>query len=90
MENQKSSGLHRNSEAENTQKTWENRPKMCFMQENCRQMSRQSSVDSYSSEQNRDIIQFTLIKLPLRCILELVALQSCERMQVSLRSLFQL
>ena len=51
---QRSSGLQRNPEAENTQKTWENRPKRCFMQQNGRQMSRQSSVDSYNSEQNRD------------------------------------
>ena len=54
MEDQRSSGLQRNPEAQNTQKTWENCPERRFMQENSRQMSRHSSVDSYSSEQNRD------------------------------------
>ena len=53
-EDQRSSGLQRNPEAENTQKTWENRPKRCFLQQNGRQMPRQSSVDFYNSEQNRD------------------------------------
>ena len=56
MEDRRSSGLQRNSEVENSQKTWENRPRKCFMQENKRQMSRQSSVDSYSCEQNRDMV----------------------------------
>ena len=54
MEDQRSSGLQRSPEAENAQKTWENRPSKCFTQENSRQMSRQSSVDSYYGEQNRD------------------------------------
>ena len=52
MEDQRSSGLQRNPEAKNTRKTGENRPKRCFMQENSRQMSRQISVHSYSSEKN--------------------------------------
>ena len=55
MEDQMSSGLQRNPEVENTLKTWETRPKRCFMEENNRKMSRQSSVGSYNSEQNRDI-----------------------------------
>ena len=42
----KSSGLQWNSEVENAQKSWENRPRKCFMQENNRLTSRQSSVDS--------------------------------------------
>ena len=50
----RSSGLQWNSEVENAQKLWENCPRKCFMQENCRQTSRQSSVDSDISEQNRD------------------------------------
>ena len=54
MADRRSSGLQRNSEVEDTQKTWENRPRKCFTQENSRQMSRQSSIDSYSSEQNCD------------------------------------
>ena len=53
-EDRKSSELQWNSEAENSQKTREIRPKTCFMHENIRQMSRQSSEDSYISEQNRD------------------------------------
>ena len=56
VEDRRSSGLQRNPEAENAQKTWETRPRKCFMQENSRQMSRQSSVDSYTSEQNRDMV----------------------------------
>ena len=54
VEDQRSSGRQRNPEAENAQKTWENRPKRCFTQENSRQMSRESSTDSYNGEQNRD------------------------------------
>ena len=46
-------GLQRNPEVENTQKTWENGPKTCFTQENCRRMSRESSVDSYVREQSQ-------------------------------------
>ena len=54
VENRRSSGLQRNHEVENSLKTWENCPKMCFTQENSRQRSRESSADSYTSEQNRD------------------------------------
>ena len=54
VEDRRSSGLQRNPEAVNAQKTWKNRPKKCFTQGNSRQMSRESSVDSYYSEQNRD------------------------------------
>ena len=50
----KSSGLQQNSEFENSQKLWENRPRKCFTQGNSRQMSLQNSVDSDNSEQNRD------------------------------------
>ena len=52
----RSSGLQWNSEVENAQKSWENRPRKCFTQENnrSRQTSRQSSVDSVNSEQNHD------------------------------------
>ena len=50
----RSSGLQWNSEAENAQKSWENRTRKCFMQENNRLTSRQSSVDSVNSEQNHD------------------------------------
>ena len=50
----RSSGLQRNPEVGNTQKTWKNRPETCFMQENCGQRSRESSVDSLTGEQNRD------------------------------------
>ena len=54
MEDRRSSGLQRNSKAENALRTWGNRPKKCFMQENSRHMSRQSSVDFIGSEQNHD------------------------------------
>ena len=53
---QSSSGLHRNLKVENGQKTRENRPKTWFSRENNEQMSRQSSVDSYTSEQYRDMV----------------------------------
>ena len=53
-EDRRSSGLQWNSKVENSQKTREIRPKTCFMHENIRQMSRQSSEDSFVSEQNRD------------------------------------
>ena len=52
----KSSGLQRNPEVENAQKTRKNRSRKYFTQENNRQMSRQSSVDSVCSEQNRDMV----------------------------------
>ena len=54
LRDHKSSGPQRNSEVGNTQKSWENCPKKCFSQENSRQMSRQSSIDSNCSEQNHD------------------------------------
>ena len=50
MGDQRSSGLQRNPEVENVQKTWENCPKRSFTQENSRQMSRESSVDSYTGK----------------------------------------
>ena len=54
VEHQRSSGLQRNPEADNGQKTCNKRPKACFMYENGIQLSRQSSEDSIYSEQNRD------------------------------------
>ena len=62
MGDHRSIGLQRNSEVINSQKTWENRPKRCFTQQNSRQMSRESSVDSYTSEQNRDNTLFTTVR----------------------------
>ena len=56
MEDRRSSGLQRNSEAGNALKTWGNRPKKCFMQEQSRHMSRQRSVDFIRSEQNHDMV----------------------------------
>ena len=56
VEDQRSSGLQWNPEAENGQKTGIKRPKTCFMHENSRQLSRQSSEDSNYSEQNRDMV----------------------------------
>ena len=54
MGDRRSSELQRNSEVENGHELWENRPRKCFIQENNRQMSRQRSVESDNSEQNRD------------------------------------
>ena len=51
---QRSSGLQRKPEDENGLKTREKRYKTWFSRENDGQMSRQSSVDSYTSERNRD------------------------------------
>ena len=51
---QRSSGLQRNAEVGNSQKTKENRHKTCFTQENSRLRSRESSTDSNNSEQIRD------------------------------------
>ena len=45
------SGLQRNPKVESGQKTRKNRSKTWFTQEDCRQISRQSSVDSYICEQ---------------------------------------
>ena len=53
-EDQRSSGRQRNPEVGNSQKMWENRPKTCFTQEESILRSRESSVDSICSEQNRD------------------------------------
>ena len=44
--------LQWNTEVESSQKTREMRPKTCFTHEIVRQMSRQSSEDSYTTEQN--------------------------------------
>ena len=52
------SELQRNSEVENDSNIWVNHPKRCLMHENVRQMSRQSSIDSGDSEQNRDTFGF--------------------------------
>ena len=53
---QRSSELQRNAEVGSSQKTKENRHKTCFTQENSRLRSRESSTDSYNSEQNRDMV----------------------------------
>ena len=54
MKDRRSSGLQRNTEVGNSQKTWENRSRSCFTQENSRLRSRESSIESNNSEQNRD------------------------------------
>ena len=56
MKDRRSSGLQRNAEVGNSQKTWENHPKTCFMHENSRQLSRQTSGNSNYSKQNRDMV----------------------------------
>ena len=54
IEDRRSSGLQRSPEVGSAENTCENRPKRYFAPENSGQMSRESSVDSYTSEQNRD------------------------------------
>ena len=54
IKDRRSSGLQRNAEVGNSQKTWESHPRTCFTQENSRLRSRESSADSINSEQNRD------------------------------------
>ena len=53
---QRSSELQRNAEVGNSQKTKENRHKTCFTHKKSRLRSRESSTDSYNSEQNRDMV----------------------------------
>ena len=65
VEDQRSSGRQRNPEVGNSQKSWENRPKTCFTQENSRLRSRESSVDSYTDEQNRDNFKLSFYLRPL-------------------------
>ena len=60
----------------------ENRPKKCFMQENNRQIYRQSSVDSYNSVQNCDMV--TGANPNPRMVPEFLTgrpMQSCEPLQ---------
>ena len=64
VEDQRSSGRQRNPEVGNSLKSWENRPKTCFTQKNCGQRSRESSVDSYTDEQNRDTMCNYCRRLP--------------------------
>ena len=52
----RSGGLQWNLESENNLKTREKRDKTRFSQENDGQMSRQSSVDSITGDQNRDMV----------------------------------
>ena len=54
IRDRRSSGLQRNAEVGNAQKSWENRPRTCFTQENTRLRSRESSADSNNSEQIHD------------------------------------
>ena len=54
MADHRSGGLQRNSEVVNPKKTKENLLKIGFSRANQREISRDSSVDSYTSEQNRD------------------------------------
>ena len=51
----KFSGLQGSPEAGNFQEVWDNCPKLVFTLKKQRHTSRESSVDSHTSEQNRDI-----------------------------------
>ena len=63
-------GLQRNPEEENTQKSKENRPRKCFIQENSRLTSRQSSIDSDNSEQNCDSHIWAMTRSLQDCFIE--------------------
>ena len=65
MEDLRSSEPHQDPEVENQQKTWENRPKTCFARENDRHRSRDNSIDSYTSEQNRDMVTGAKLTPPM-------------------------
>ena len=56
LKDRRSSGLQWNAEVGNSQKTWENRSRTCFTQENSRLRSRESSTNSINSEQNRNMV----------------------------------
>ena len=56
IRDRRSSGLQRNAGVGNAQKSWENRPRACFTQENTRLRSRESSTDSNKSEQIHDMV----------------------------------
>ena len=53
-EDLKSSKRHRNPEAENVLRAWEKRPKTLPSQLNCRQRSRDGSIESYNDDQNHE------------------------------------
>ena len=65
MEDLRSSELHQDPEVENQQKTWENHPKTCFARENDRHRSRDSSIDSCTSDQNRDMVTGAKLTPPM-------------------------
>ena len=56
MAGHRSGGLQRNSEVVNPKKTMENILKMGFSRANQKEISRDSSVDSYTNEQNCDMV----------------------------------
>ena len=70
---QRSSGLQRNPEVENGLKTREKRNKSWFSEGNDGQMSCHSSVDSITSEQNRDTRCYHVLKM-----LEVLNLENCQ------------
>ena len=55
-EDLKSSERHRNPEVGNVLRAWEKRSKTFSNQLNCRQRSRDSSVESYDDDQNHDMV----------------------------------
>ena len=63
IEDLKSSERHRNPEAENVLRSWEKRSKTFPNQLNCRQRSRDSSVESFDGEQNHDMIAFQILNV---------------------------
>ena len=59
VEDRRSSGLRWSPGASNSLKTWEIHPKLGFTRENQRQVSRESSEDSYTGERSRDMLTGT-------------------------------
>ena len=62
-EDLKSSERHGNPEVENVLRAWEKRSKTFPNHLNCKQRSRDSSVESYDGEQNHDSHPFTFLAL---------------------------
>ena len=80
----KSSGLQWNSEVGNAQRSWEIGPRKYFIQENNRQLSRQSSIDSDNSAQNHDTMIF-----PIICFLHRLSGGECYYFQHGLNVLVE-
>ena len=89
----KSSGPQWNSEVGNAQKSWEKCPRKRFIQENSRQMSRQSSMESDNSEQNHDRlvdVKFELQKRTITCRMLQILLYDPQKQTFPFQCFFQM